>query len=50
MMKHKKHEATCRSKNDPHGRELISKIGMANEKVWNCVNFDLATDHGSKPR
>ena len=45
-----KHFATCKSKTDPHGRELISKIGMTSEKVWNCLNFDLATDHGAKPR
>ena len=44
------HFATCKSKNDPHGRELISKIGIANEKAWNCLNFDRAADHCAKPR
>ena len=45
-----KHFATCKSKNDPHGRELISKIEIANEKAWNCLNFDRAADHCAKPR
>ena len=31
-------------------RKLISKIEIANEKAWNCLNFDRAADHCAKPR